>query len=483
MKSSKWYEKILGQTSKIRQRIGAGLMAGSILFSSMFGAVGCAKQPDDNNIVAGDESKQDQLQDTVDSLNGIIDELKSENVELNAQLSQAKDKITAIESSQASKDEKIDELNGVIEGLKNDIDSIYENFDGVVLDQFAKVQAKLAFQKTCDNSYIEVVTNWADFVYNPNGDMVAERLDAVDYAYYNKSMDVSYVSEDGEEMFEVGNPIDWSSILIEFLDVEGTTFNKDESTQSLFVFNSAYGEKVTIEINNGRAVGLESVDTSINESTSMSISSQERYEEILVKCKAHLSMIGLYEAFTKQLDDSLSFQYGKVEANTSTIDGVKFNGELAYRGRTYALELKNNTNDKTEYETVLNGTEYHRVVVDSNGNLVNTDSYDAHTMMTVSQVCKNMIYENIKTVDADCKISQDDNGTYTIVIDDGDEAGVTFDITFNDDLSVEIVGTEENGEVYSYKIEQITKEQFNEIYNRITNIVKSYVNLEEDLTV
>lgn len=380
-------------------------------------------------------------------------------------------RLDAIEDGVISK-EVIDEIIARLDVIENN--NISREEMNAVDNKIAKINARLAIEKSFDNNYMDVRFG-EDYsaVTSINGDVVVDRGVNDDYAYYNKELDMTFASVDEEEFFIAGSNMsfDFAQMLTQQLEDEGFVINKESSSEDIYEFANEEGVTITVNINSGLCTSARLTDNN-NEDNNISIetATYNDFKNELSRCKYALKSIGLFESFKKELDNSLDYRYKSVTAINKSGD-VAETGTGVFSNHLAAQEMITMSKDKVY--TVGNGSNITNAVFDESNNLIHIEEFEDSTIYTIDEDFKDMATANMYGADKNT-ITQDENGTFTIISEE-ENRNTKIDIAFNEDLSVDLkVYMTYNGEVFdvSYHVEKLTKAQFDETYNRILDIVE-----------
>lgn len=504
-------------------------LAGGIAFSSIFGFAGCdAKKIDaeadlpDNNIVSNEDAVTqesiDELKSMIDSIKGMVQSLGITDTAILTKIGEIEEKINALATDFSNKNAVIDEIVALIGDINEEIIAIKlrlgiieedmvskevieeiinrlnvvennQNSDNkdesnlisreemdAVDNKIAKINARLAIEKSFDTNYMNVCFGEGHSAASSiNGDVVIDRGVNDDYAYYNKDLDMTFASTDGEEFFIAGSKMsfDLAQMLTRQLLDEGFVLNGEYADNAGYAFVNEEGVTIAVNINSGLCTSARLTDNN-NEHNDILIetSTYNNFKNKLSRCKHVLKSIGLFESFKKELDNSLDYKYKNVTATNKTADGVQ-TAICVYSSQFCAQEMIDEISGNKSY-AVVKDSKVVNAVFDESNNLVGIDEFDDYSdHYSLDEEIKDMATANMYGADKNT-ITQDENGTYTIISED-ENSNTKVNVTFNEDLSVDLkVYIAYNDEVFdvSYRVEKLTKTQFDETYNRILDIVE-----------
>ena len=474
----------------------------SIAFSTLFGLVGCNnnKTPETDIVTPEVESETQKaeieaLKSAVESLNSIISNMGDENVEIKAQLESIERKMADIENENVNQKDVILELTNMISQLQTEIESFKEDLKEleetkpstpsedeieVLTNELAKAKMMIAIFDAFENNYIHVdCDEKIDVERAPNGDYAASRGEYDDYGYYNKADNITFLSNYGEETFTISSDEDLKDMFISYFEDDSLVFDKTQSENNKYVFVDKEGYSITVNFENNK---LKNVVTE-NE-VKFNISSKENFDALLAEAKEHLKTIGVFDSYKKEVAESLNYKYKSVTGSSNKTDEI-YSG--VFSGKLSALQC--DANEGVVYLLQTNEEQY-GCGLDKEGNLIEgyiwensnphdlTESFKKEVLMPINN-------EKTYTIEYDAQTN-----TYILASTSENESGIniTTEVTFNDDLSVDVKQTWDHNredvetEVITYKIEKISKEKFNEIYNKIAAIVENTKQQEDGLT-
>ena len=492
------FDKMLKNKS-ISKKLAGGVLTLSMGFASVFGLAGCSVKNVNDNVVDDNDDKitemqqeYSELKNIVNNLKSLIDQLDVDDDIIRAKIAEIEQKIASIDLAVKGNSDKvaatnskieeindiIDDINDIVEDVQDEILALKDRVEDLENDktaeklenELAKINARLAAENAISNYYFKTdYRNSEIYSYSsPKGDVVARNVKTDDYAYYNKSAEMTFMSNNGEEIFLHQTNVGLSSTLNALLNDEGFEYNKDASTDNNFVFLKENGEKLSVTINKGSMDSFEYV--SENEVITSKQSSKIEYERLFAQCKVYLKSIGLFEDFTKELEESMNYKYVGADAVYDAPEGQQIAEAVMYKEKA-AAEIKNN--DDASYSLMDDENQYF-LSLDENGCQKEFDKYEQGTSNVV-QNFKDSTMSEIYCA-KDNKISyNEETSTYTII------TSLNFEInfTFNDDLSVNcIIKDVEHNITITYTFKQISKEKFTEVYNRVNDMIQTALESE-----
>lgn len=491
VKKTDWWKKIARNTV-----LGATVL--TLGFGSAFGfsAYNQLKNAEPDSSQSGDSQEILELKSSVQALKDIATSLGVNNSEFEKEVAEIENRITEIEKGESNSDDVITELRAMVEALQNDVKVLMENnanadseINEEAVSRLAKIQAGLAINQTFKTQYMKVQVGNNELITAPNGNLASFSEDEEYAAYYNKELKTLFELESGKESFynlrpededalfnydELGESIVGGSI-IGSKDSQ-LTFDQAQSDENKFIFkNKESGETViTVTFNYGH------VESVVTNNAVITNSDQEVFENTLNKVKATLKSIGIYEEFAAELDAAFAYKYMGISLESNKGDAMK--GVCA--GKLLAYEDKL-TDGSVVYTLTSSDGDAH--VCQIEGDEVVKEATYSVAFDNQKETMKNY-FKTIADFNCQNTISYDPaTETYSIKFISHEKNIVTNEtkIKFNEDLSVDVTEWDYNGgepEIINYKIEKISKEKFNEIYNKIAAIVENAKRQEEGLT-
>ena len=466
-------------------------LTSSIVFSTLFGLVGCNynKTPEIDTSQSEDRQEILELKSSVQALKEIATTLGVNNSEFEKEIAELENRITDIEKGEDNSDAVISELRTMVEDLQNDVKVLMENnanadsqINEEVVSRLAKLQASLAINQTFKTQYMKVQVGDNELITAPNGDLASFSEDGEYAAHYNKELKTLFELENGQERFNNLRPEDEDALFNYDELGEGIigdsqlTFDQAQSDENKFIFKNKEDEStmITITFNYGHVESVVTNDMVITNSD------QEVYENTLRKVRETLKLIGIYEEFAAELDAALAYKYMGVSAESNK--GGSMNGVCA--GKLLAYEDKLSDGSFVYTLTSVDGDAH---VCRLEGDEVVKEATYSGAAYNQKEEIKNY-FKSITDFSCQNTISYDSaTETYSIKSKSYEKNIVTNEIRikFNEDLSIDFTEWDyDNGEpeIITYKIEKISKQKFNEIYNKIAAIVENAKQQEDGLT-
>ncbi len=456
-------------------------LAASIGFASIFGLTGCKNEDNNKNNETDNkvtEMEQDfsALSDIVKNLKTIVDQLGIEDFGISAKITEVEQKIASINAGNGNQDEIISEISSLIADIQDEILALKDRIEDLESDkttadlesELAKINARLAVENAANNNYLRANIDLGTIITSPNGDLVAARGEFDDYAYYNKASGMYFVSNQGEEFFynENNNNVNISSAMSHYLSDENFTLNKTESNKNLYVFTNNEGATISVAVEHGSMSEFKITD----EDYSMSVekSTETDYNYLLLVCKSHLKSIGIFDTFKNELDASLDYKYKGV-TGVNTAENVQ-HATGVMSGVLLACEGYDENGHK--FYSLQNKSNQYTLEYDKSDNIVMFDKYDAPPSDAIDSL-KYSVTSFISNSQKNTISYDEENDLYTIMTYSEND-NMKIEVAFNDDLSLDIKFDDlTNGINVSYKIEKITKAQFDEVYNKINSIIQA----------